>query len=148
VAGAVLVVAWLLALAWRGAKGQELSDLAFNLAQIGLVLLSLQALSALAAAVAEGLLGQPAMQIAGNGSGTGSGVTQLIWYQDRGGETLPQPWVLSAPLWVYRLLMLAWALWLANSLLNWLRWGWRCFSAGGLWRKSLRPIFARWRQTP
>ena len=148
VAGAVLVVAWLLALAWRGAKGQELSDLAFNLAQIGLVLLSLQALSALAAAVAEGLLGQPAMQIAGNGSGTGSGVTQLIWYQDRGGETLPQPWVLSAPLWVYRLLMLAWALWLANSLLNWLRWGWACFSAGGLWRKSPRPLFARWRQTP
>jgi hypothetical protein len=42
--------------------------------------------------------------------------------------------------------MLAWALWLANSLLNWLRWGWGCFSAGGLWRKSPRPLFARWRR--
>lgn len=135
--GAILVVGWLLALAWRGAKGPSLSNSAFNLVQIGLVLLSLQALSALAAAVAEGLLGQPAMQIAGNGSQAG----QLLWYQDRTGESLPQPWVISVPLWVYRLLMLAWALWLANSLLNWLRWGWGCFSADGLWRKSTRRAF-------
>ena len=90
--GAILVVGWLLALAWRGAKGQSLSNGAFNIVQIGLVLLSLQALSALAAAVAEGLLGQPAMQIAGNGSQA----AQLLWYQDRAGETLPQPWVISA----------------------------------------------------
>ena len=146
-AGAVLVVAWLLALAWRGAKGPGLNDRAFNLAQIGLVLLSFQALGALAAAIAEGLLGQPEMQIAGNGSGSASGITQLLWYQDRSAETLPQPWVISVPLWVYRLLMLAWALWLANSLLNWLRWGWGCFSAGGLWRKSQRPAFGRWGKT-
>ena len=144
--GAVLVVAWLLALAWRGAKGPGLNDRVFNLVQIGLVLLSFQALGALAAAIAEGLLGQPAMQIAGNGSGTASGVTQLLWYQDRGTETLPQPGVISVPLWVYRLLMLAWALWLANSLLNWLRWGWDCFSTGGLWRKAQRPAFSRWRK--
>ncbi len=136
--GAILVVGWLLALAWRGAKGQSLSNRTFNFVQIGLVLLSLQALSALAAAVAEGLLGQPAMQIAGNGSQT----AQLLWYQDRAGATLPQPWVISVPLWVYRLLMLAWALWLANSLLNWLRWGWGCFTADGLWRKSPKRGFA------
>ena len=146
-AGALLVVAWLLALAWRGAKGQRLNDRAFNLVQLGLVLLSFQALGALAAAIAEGLLGQPEMQIAGNGSGRASGVTQLLWYQDRATETLPQPGVISVPLWVYRLLMLAWALWLANSLLNWLRWGWGCFSAGGLWRKSQRPAFGRWGKT-
>ncbi len=135
--GAILVVGWLLALAWRGAKGHSLSNNIFNLVQIGLVILSLQALSALAMAVAEGLLGQPAMQIAGNGSQA----TQLLWYQDRAGDTLPQPWVISVPLWVYRLLMLAWALWLANSLLNWLRWGWGCFTAGGLWRKSTQRGF-------
>ncbi len=140
--GAILVVGWLLALAWRGAKGLALSNGAFNLVQIGLVLLSLQALSALAAAVAEGLLGQPAMQIAGNGSHAG----HLLWYQDRAGDTLPRPWVISVPLWVYRLLMLVWALWLANSLLNWLRWGWGCFSADGLWRKSPQRAFAKWRR--
>lgn len=145
--GALLVVAWLLALAWRGAKGTGLNDRAFNLVQIGLVFLSFQALGALAAAIAEGLLGQPEMQIAGNGSGSASGVTQLLWYQDRSAATLPQPGVISVPLWVYRLLMLAWALWLANSLLNWLRWGWGCFSTGGLWRKGQRPAHGRWRKT-
>jgi hypothetical protein len=30
--------------------------------------------------------------------------------------------------------MLGWALWLAYSLLDWLRWGWGCFAANGLWR--------------
>ncbi len=141
--GAIVVAGWLLALAWRGAKGQGLSNGAFNAVQIGLVLLSLQALSVLGAAVAEGLLGQPAMQISGNGSIA----THLVWYQDRSADTLPQPWVISVPLWVYRILMLAWALWLANSLLNWLRWGWGCFTADGLWRKSSRRAFANWRKS-
>ncbi len=47
---------------------------------------------------------------------------------------LPQPEVLSAPLWVYRVLMLLWSLWLAVSLLRWWRWGWDCLSEGGLLR--------------
>jgi hypothetical protein len=38
---------------------------------------------------------------------------------------------------VYRILMLLWALWLAHSLLKWLRWGWGCFSEGGLWRRII-----------
>jgi hypothetical protein len=33
--------------------------------------------------------------------------------------------------------MLAWALWLAVSLLNWLKWGWSCFSSNGLWNKTV-----------
>jgi hypothetical protein len=33
--------------------------------------------------------------------------------------------------------MLAWALWLASALLNWLKWGWGCFSSNGLWRKKV-----------
>jgi hypothetical protein len=37
---------------------------------------------------------------------------------------------------VYRLLMLAWSLWLAASLLNWLKWGWGCYSHGGFWKKK------------
>jgi hypothetical protein len=38
------------------------------------------------------------------------------------------------PLWVYRFLILAWALWLAFALLRWLRWGWDSFTTGGLWK--------------
>jgi len=39
-------------------------------------------------------------------------------------------WVISVPLLVYRLAMLAWALWLALALLRWLRWG--CAPQGGV----------------
>ena len=36
---------------------------------------------------------------------------------------------------VYRVLILAWALWIAFALIKWLRWGWECYSNDGLWRK-------------
>ena len=76
------------------------------------------------------------MQIAGNGSTR----FQLNWTQDRIEGIMPMPWVLSLPQWVYHLLMLLWALWLAFSLVAWLRWGWGCYSRTRLWQ----PI--RWRR--
>jgi hypothetical protein len=88
-----------------------------------------------------GLLGQPDMQIEGNGSYA----SHLVWYQDRidnvdgQGGLLPRPWVLSVSMWWYRGLMLAWALWLAGSLVRWLPWAWGSFSAGGLWRHLITP---------
>lgn len=129
--GGTLVVGWLLALAWRGKYGAALSDHAFKAVQVGLALLTLASLAILANAVASGLLGLPAMQIAGHGSDA----YHLNWYQDRTAASLPRPWVVSVPLWVYRVLMLAWALWLANTLLNWLQWGWSCCISGRLWRR-------------
>ncbi|MGZ8224405.1 MAG: hypothetical protein ACXW0H_04930, partial [Methylobacter sp.] len=60
----------------------------------------------------------------------------LNWYQDRSPSTLPTATVISVPLITYRLMMLAWSLWLAVSLLDWLKWGWVCFSANGLWNKK------------
>ena len=38
------------------------------------------------------------------------------------------------PLWLYRVAMLLWALWLAASLVRGVGPGWRAFSEGGLWR--------------
>jgi hypothetical protein len=70
------------------------------------------------------------MQIAGNGSSN----LQLNWMQDRIGATMPQPWAVSVPLYVYRSLMLLWAMWLAWSLLTWLRWAWQCYGKGGIWK--------------
>jgi len=130
VVGGIVVAGWLLALGWRASAGQKLDDTRFNLLQVALAVLTLAALSLLLEAVRHGLLGLPDMQIAGNGSGP----YELNWYQDRSGPTLPRPWIVSAPLWVYRMLMLAWALWLAYALLDWLRWGWNCYASGGLWR--------------
>ena len=48
-------------------------------------------------------------------------------------------WI-SVPLLVYRVAMLLWALWIAFALLRWLRWGFRAFIQGGLWRKPPRPL--------
>jgi hypothetical protein len=44
--------------------------------------------------------------------------------------------VVTVPLLVYRISMLLWALWLAVSLLTWLRWGWECFSDTMLWKQA------------
>ncbi|MGA7981559.1 MAG: hypothetical protein WCA32_15225, partial [Chromatiaceae bacterium] len=127
----LLVVGWLFALGLRGRAADTERRWRFNLMQLGLFLLSLIALAALFAAVKQGLLGSPQMQIAGNGSSA----AQLNWYQDRSGPELPRPWVVSVPILVYRGLMLAWALWLAFRLLAWLRWGWEQFSRPVLWRE-------------
>jgi hypothetical protein len=125
-----VVVGWLIALRARANLNLEISKTRFNLMQVALLLLTILALVLLFAAIKQGLLGQPEMQIAGNGSSA----YDLRWYQDRNMAQLPRPWVVSVPLLVYRGLMLAWALWLAFALLRWLRWGWECISTNGLWR--------------
>ncbi|AGA91096.1 hypothetical protein Thimo_2359 [Thioflavicoccus mobilis 8321] len=131
---AVLVTLWLFALGLRRRLGEDTPHLWFNLAQVGLALLTIVALSALVSAVQQGLLGDPAMQVAGNGSSA----TQLNWYLDRQGPQTEPVTIISAPIWVYRTLMLAWALWLAWRLLDWLRWGWAGFAEPALWRQKAR----------
>jgi hypothetical protein len=133
---AVLVAGWLMALGYRCRKDEPHSPLAFDLGQVLLAVITLAALAGLYSAIERGLLGIPDMQIAGNHSTR----FQLNWIQDRIDGTMPMPWVASPPLWVYRLLMLAWSLWLAFSLVSWLRWGWGCFSKTRIWK----PI--KWRR--
>ena len=130
-ASAGLVIAWLMLLGWR-AKQMAAQWRYFNALQISLVGLTVLALGVLFTAVAQGLLSSPDMQITGNQSSA----FLLNWYQDRSFPALPTATVISVPFNVYRLLMLAWALWLAVSLLNWLQWGWACFSSNGLWNKA------------
>lgn len=127
---AAVVVGWLLLLALRQRRATQIvAHTAFPLFQIGLLLASAAALLCLVAAIPYGLLGQPDMQVVGNGSSAG----QLNWFSDRSEGAMPQVWALSLPLWAYKLAILAWSLWLANALIGWLRWGWQCFSAGGYW---------------
>jgi hypothetical protein len=135
----LLVAGGLILLARRKTLAPEtMGNFRFDLMQLGLAALTLAALAALLAGIEQGLLGTPDMQIAGNGSSA----YQLDWYQDRVTGPLPTAWVISAPILLYRGLMLAWSLWLAYALLRWLAWGWDCFSAGGLWR----PL--HWRKQP
>ncbi len=144
VAGAV-VVACLLAFGWRARSGASIaSDRAFNTLQVLLGVLAVLSLVILFAAVKQGLLGAPDMQVHGNGSSS----TELRWFQDRTAGTLPKPWVLSVPLLVYRLAMLAWALWLVTALLRWLRWGASAATSGGFWRRREATVTATPTPTP
>ncbi len=127
---AMLVVGWLFAMAWRKRAGSTVKSRSFNIMQVGLGFLTILALFGLVGAVGFGLLGHPNMQISGNGSSAAN----LQWYADQSTEILPTATVISAPLWLYRVLMLAWSLWLAFALLGWLKWAWQCFIADGLWR--------------
>ncbi len=128
---AMAVVAWFVLLGWRAQRPLQ-KRACFNGLQIGLGLWTLMVFVILFAAVQQGLLGAPDMQIRGNLSSA----EYLKWYQDRSGENLPVAGLVSVPLGVYRWLMLAWSLWLAFALLNWLKWGWRCFSKDRIWQKN------------
>ncbi|MDY0292232.1 MAG: hypothetical protein RBR02_07860 [Desulfuromonadaceae bacterium] len=126
----LLVALWLILLGIRKQHGDTIKHaLVFNAIQLGLALFSVCALLALIAAVQQGLLGLPEMQVVGHNSSAWN----LNWYQDRSTAVFPTAWAVSVPLLVYRGLMLLWALWLALALLHWLRWGWECFNAGALW---------------
>ena len=132
----VIVVAWLMIFGIR--KKQPLASPGlFNFMQLAIGVLTIIAMSLLFFAIQHGLLGSPAMQITGNQSSA----FNLNWYQDRSSGQLPIAQIISLPIFVYRLLMLAWSLWLAVALLNWLKWGWSCFASDGLWKK--RPIIVK-----
>jgi hypothetical protein len=131
----LVVVAWLFALDWRARQAPQ-GVTAFNLVQIGLPVLTVFALLCLLAAVQEGLLGTPDMAVAGNGMDAHA----LRWFADRSADALPVARAISLPLWVHKVAMLAWALWLASALVGWLRKGFAAWTQGGYWRKPMRPI--------
>ena len=132
-----LVAAWLILFGVRERRppSAQLDGGAFNLLQIGLAMLTLLALVALVAAVPQGLLGLPDMHV----TGMGSNAWHLVWFADRALDALPSATVFSLPLWAYKVAMLAWALWLANALIGWLRWAFAAWSTGGYWRRRAAP---------
>jgi len=129
---ALVVAAFVFALALRGKQPPQ-SALAFDLVQLVLLVWAALSLVLLYGAIQQGLLFRPDMQVAGNGSSD----TLLRWYADRVSGDAPAAGVLSLPLWLYRVLMLLWALWLAASLVRAAGPAWRAFSQGGLWRPIL-----------
>jgi len=133
---ALIVLGWLFALAWRGksAESQIKFRWLFNILQLALIVLTVCVVGVLLDVLRTGLLGSPEMFISGNGSTR----SELRWFQARAEGALPTPWILSVSIWWYRFLMLAWALWLANALLGWIRWGWMQFSHGGVFRRGVK----------
>ncbi|MEP6939218.1 MAG: hypothetical protein ABI846_05595 [Rudaea sp.] len=132
----LIVVAWLFAFDWRSRVQPPAPRLRFNAMQIGLVVLTALALFALVSAIPQGLLGQPDMHVVGNGSDASA----LRWFADRSADALPRAGAVSLPLWVYKVLMLAWALWLANALIGWLRDGFAAWTRGGYWKARVAAV--------
>jgi hypothetical protein len=67
-------------------------------------------------------------------AGPGSGGNTFAWFSDQTAAVLPEPTLISVPLWVYRTLMFAWALWIAIALVRWLKWAFAAWTSNGYWR--------------
>jgi hypothetical protein len=132
---AVTVLAFVAAASARERWGARLAGWKFDAMQVVFVALTLIAAATLLEAVHNGLLGRPSMMIAGNGSTD----LDLRWYQDRTDELTPAAGFVSAPLWLWRVAMLAWSLWLALAVVRLAGWVWRAFSAGGRWQRLQWP---------
>ena len=131
----VLVAAWLIVLLARLRYADRLNSASQSIIQIhaGDRRCNLdRRLIALAASVPMGLLGTPEMHIVGNNSSA----YDYHWFQDQAAKRLPAAYVFSLPMWAYRVVMLAWSLWLAFAVVRWVRWAWSAFTAGGIWQRD------------
>ncbi len=134
--GLMVIASCIFALRTRGKLNTaELSRPLFNFMQTMLVMLILISVGTLLYVIQQGLLGSADMQITGNGSSA----YQLNWFSDRIDTALPHASIISVPAYAYRLLMLAWSIWLAFSVIKWAQWGWSNFTETEYWR-SKKPV--------
>lgn len=105
----------------------------FNSLQVILPLFTVIVALSFAGAIATGLLSTPDMKVVGNGSSS----YFFTWFSDRSvAGILPTATVFSVPVLVFRLLMLAWAAYIAFKVVAWSIWAWRCYTQGGVWNSA------------
>ena len=127
----ILIVACIFALKARHSIDvKNMRAISFNLFQLALIILVISSISALIVSIQQGLLGSPSMQISGNGSSA----YQLNWFSDRIAQELPQATMISVPVYIYRLFMLLWSIWLAFAVIKWAQWGWSAFVHQEYWK--------------
>jgi hypothetical protein len=128
--GSFLTAGWLIVLGLRGLRKPIKSRYLFNCLQILLFGWTILSIVLIYFGLQHALLESPSMRVTGNGSHN----LFLNWFVDRAGGVWPQAWVLAIADKVYRVIMLAWALWLAINIIGWLKWAWTCFSQNGFWK--------------
>lgn len=126
-----VMIGFFLALGSRRLYGPSLSTWRFNLCQLGLLAWAFYGLGIVLDTLHKGFFGTPEMRIQGNASSD----AVLNWFVDRHQGLLPQGLVISVPLLVYQLAMLAWALWFAYFMVGRARWMFACYSEGGVFKK-------------
>lgn len=134
----IIIISWILSFSYRDkiiekfTKDGVIENKTFNRIQLTLGTLSILGLLTLLGVVATGLLDNPDMFILGSNYHTGN----LDWYiQTWNGEN-KNPWIFSLPLNYYKIIILCWAVWLAFSIMSWLKWMWTEYSKGGYWKKK------------
>ncbi|MEM6883963.1 MAG: hypothetical protein AAF571_02955 [Verrucomicrobiota bacterium] len=145
--GGLFIAGWFFLMAWRGRSGQlTWPAYGFNALQVVLVATTTIMIALFVSVVSKGLLGDPDMFINGNRSY----LHALRWYQPSTEGALPSILCVTVSIWLYRFLMLLWALWLAFSLIRWMKWGWQQFSASGYFRpiKFRNPFKSKMPQSP
>ncbi len=125
-----LVIVWLMLCGVREKSRLKLNWWQFNLAQFIVAGMTIVALAGVVMSLPSGLLGTPDMHVAGHNSYG----NVLSWFADGSDTSLPVAAVVTVPLWIYKALILIWALWLSFALLRWLPWVWQCISRDGFWR--------------
>ncbi len=128
-----LTAAWLLVMRWREGwqPSEGLARWRFNTLQVLLALFTVFAISTLVfSGIRNGLLARPDMGI----KSVGYYGESLRWFQDQVAGVVEAPSIWSVPMWVYRWVMLAWAIWMAFALVRWLRWAFDSWKTNGLWR--------------
>ncbi|MBN4055438.1 hypothetical protein JYU12_01700 [bacterium AH-315-K03] len=112
-----------------------LSNTAFNLLQLFIICWAILAAISIVSAIPLGLLSNPKMQVLGNGSSS----HLYRYYQDMVDTgQFPTVSVISVPLFVYRIVMLLWSLWLASKIIQWSTWGWQCYSNKTAWKHKIK----------
>ncbi|MCB1708876.1 MAG: hypothetical protein KDI10_09135 [Halioglobus sp.] len=131
--GVLVVAIFFFAHAFRQhLKAEDCTKKSFNLIQIFLGIWTVVTITCVVGAIPMGLLSSPNMIVAGNNSWS----HVYNYFQDRSApDSFPQVMVISLSLAAYRVVMLAWSLWLANRIISWAKWWWRSFSSNVVWNQ-------------
>lgn len=132
--GVLIVAILFFILAYRGVMDTAgLTRFRFNVWQSIIALWAVISVVCLVSAIPMGLLSTPNMIVTGNQSWSHF----YSFFQDRSTAALfPEATVISVPMFAYRVVMLAWSLWLANRLITWAAWGWKSYSHQETWRPN------------
>ncbi|MGB0843574.1 MAG: hypothetical protein ACPGVN_02395 [Alphaproteobacteria bacterium] len=135
----IAVVVFLVAIAFLpNLNGRIKNAYLFNARQLFIGFWALVTVITFVYAIVQGLLSSPDMKVAGYGSWSYG----LSWFIDRWQGETPVVQLITAPLWVFRLCMLLWALWLAFTVLNLAQWFMGQVSTEGFLKKMSLPSFS------
>ena len=129
---AVLVYAgiWFIAIWLKSRTKEEITRRwLYRIGQILLCAITLVVLIVLLRTIPAALTNDPNMYITGYQTSN----EQFVWFSDQITASLPTPWIISLPMWIYFTLILVWVMWLVFTLLKWARVWWQTLKSPVLW---------------